>query len=794
MIKNYLVINLRSLWKNKGYSFLNIFGLAIGIACAALIFLWVEDEVNYDSVNVKKDNLYAVRVNNNFTTGVLTHWSTPALLGPSIKTDIPGIVNTCRKTEGGMNMLFTIGDKPLYASGCFADPAIFSMFTLSFIEGKANKAFDQLYSLVITEKTAKKFFGNETNVLGKTVKVDNSHDYVITGVIKDIPANSSLQFEWAAPFQKFFDENDYLKKWENLSVTTYVEVAPKANIAAINSQLQDYIQKHIPESISHLLLFGMKDWHLYDDFQNGKMTGGGAIEYVRLFSFIAWIILVIACINFMNLSTARSEKRSREVGVRKVLGAGKKSLVFQFLSEALIMSLIAAMFAVIIVSLVLPLFNTLVQKQLTLNLAHPLHIGSLLAITLICGFIAGSYPSLYLSSFNPVFVLKGIKLKAGSASIIRKGLVVLQFTISIVLIISTITIYQQIQHVKNRQLGFNKTNLLEVSMHGDMKKNFPYIKQDLINTGVVEDAAMSDHETIYNGNNTDAMTWAGKPPGDKVLISFRSVSPEFMKTTGLKVMEGRDFEPGDSIANPKGINIVITESLAKMMGKESAIGKTIWQDGQDMKATIVGVINDYVYGDMYGKPDPVVFVCLQPDYSATVMYVRIKQQAPAPETLSKLEAVMKKDNPAFPFEYRFVDDQFNALFGAEMLVSKLSRVFAALAIIISCLGLFGLAAYTAERRTKEIGIRKVLGASVTGITGLLSKDFLKLVILSALIAFPVAWWVMDKWLANYNYRISVNAWVFVAAGTMAVIIALVTISFQSVKAAMMNPVKSLRSE
>ena len=343
-------------------------------------------------------------------------------------------------------------------------------------------------------------------------------------------------------------------------------------------------------------------------------------------------------------------------------------------------------------------------------------------------------------------------------------------------------------------MGFNKTNLLEVSMHGDMKKNFPYIKQHLINTGVVENAAMSDHETVYGGNNTSTMTWDGKTPGEKMLISARSVSPEFVKTTDLKLIAGRDFEPGDSIANPKGINVLVTESLAKLVSKENAIGKMIWPEGTDFRATIVGIVNDYVYGDMYGKPDPVIFVCLQPDYTATVMYIRIKKQVAAEQALSKLEAVMKKDNPTYPFNYRFVDEQFNGMFSNEMLISKLSKVFAALAIVISCLGLFGLAAYTAERRTKEIGIRKVLGASVTGITGLLSKDFLKLVVLSALIAFPVSWWAMNKWLMNYNYRISISAWVFVIAGLTAVIIALVTISFQSVKAALMNPVKSLRSE
>jgi len=446
----------------------------------------------------------------------------------------------------------------------------------------------------------------------------------------------------------------------------------------------------------------------------------------------------------------------------------------------------------IIVSIVLPLFNTLVQKQLSLNLGNPLHIVSLLAITGICGLVAGSYPSLYLSSFNPVFVLKGLKIKTGSASFIRKGLVVLQFSISIVLIVGTIIIYQQIQHVKGRNLGFNKENLVEMNMQGDMAMHYPSIKNELFNTGVIENVALSDHATIYGGNNGDGFTWEGKPPGTKVLVSNRSVTPEFMNTSQVKVLEGRDFESTDTMYS-KGLNVIITTSLEKLMGKGSAVGKTIHYEGDPTMGTVVGVVNDYVYGNMYGKPDPVVFVCTPPQ-NTTVMYLRIKAQSNTEQALAKIEAVMKKNNPAYPFEYRFVDEQFDNMFQSEMLISKLSRLFATLAIIISCLGLFGLAAYTAERRKKEIGIRKVLGASVTGITGLLSKDFLKLIVLSALISFPVAWWAMHNWLQTYTYRVTISWWVFVFAGLLAVVIALITISFQSIKAAIANPVKSLRTE
>jgi putative ABC transport system permease protein len=785
---------IRNLWKNKSYSFLNIVGLAIGVTCAALIFLWVEDELNWDNFNEKKDWLYYVRENQKYDTYTATFSSTPGVMAPVMQAEIPGIANTCRTNEGQMTLLFTIGDKSVYASGKYAEPSLFSMFTLPFVQGNAKSAFAQLYSIVITEKTAKKFFGDDKNVLGKTVRIDNKHDYIVTGVLKDIPENSSMRFEWVAPFEIWFKQSEWLHHWGNNSLATYVELKPGVDPVSVNKLLYNFIQKREPQSIARPFLFSMNDWRLYDQFENGKQTGGGRIEYVRMFSIIAWIILFIACINFMNLATARSEKRAREVGVRKVLGAGKKKLIVQFIGEALFMAVLAAIVAIIITSLVLPSFNTLVQKNLSLALYNPVHISALLFITVACGLIAGSYPSLYLSSFNPVFVLKGLKLKSGSAAFIRKGLVVLQFTVSIVLIISTIIIFQQIQHVKSRQLGFDKNNLLEMDVQGDVSKNYSVIKQELLNTGDVENVALSDHTTIYGGNNTDGLTWEGKAANAKILISTRYVTPEFMKTSGIKVLEGRDFQPGDSVFS-KSINVLITKSLEKLMGKESAVGKIIHYEGDTSGtvAIVVGVVNDYVYGNMYGTPDPVLFVCTAPQ-NTTLMYVRTKAQVNIEQMLTKMETIMKKNNPAYPFQYRFVDDEFNDMFLSEMLISKLSRVFAALAIIISCLGLFGLAAYTAERRTKEIGIRKVLGASVSGIAGLLSKDFMKLVIVASIIAFPIAWWAMHNWLQRYSYRIEISWLIFIAAGGVALLIALITISFQAIRAATANPVKSLRAE
>jgi predicted permease len=783
--------------RNKTHSFLNIFGLAIGIACAGLIFLWVEDEMHWDSFNMKKDNLYFTKVNAVLNNGVFTHWSSPGPLGPSLQAEIPGIANVCRVSENNARQLFSIGDKTMYAFGRYAEPSLFSMFTMPFVEGNPKTAFSQLYSLVITESTAKKFFGNEKPVVGKTVRVDNKQNYVITGVMKDIPENSSLNFEWVAPFQIWWQQSPWAYEWGNNCLSTYVELKPGASLDAINKRMYNFVQKRAPTSNGHVFLFGMNYWHLYGDFENGKPTGSGQITYVRMFAVIAWIILVIACINFMNLATARSEKRAREVGVRKVMGSGRRKLIYQFIGEAVFMAFLSAIFAVVIMALLLPAFNLLVQKNLVLGWGNPVHIIALLLITLICGLVAGSYPALYLSSFNPVFVLKGIKMKAGSAAFIRKGLVVLQFTISIVLIIGTVIIFQQIQHIKDRSLGFNRDGLIEMELQGDMAKNFQAIHNDLLNTGYVDYVTLSDHSTIYGGNNTDGLGWQSKPPGSKVLVSWRSVGVDFFAASGLKIIDGRNFYITDTLnydLKSLHANAVITESFAKLLGTGSAIGKTIFDENDTLlHATVVGVVNDYVYGNMYGTPDPVIFFATAPRFEST-MYVKTKSGTNPEQSVAKIEAVMKKDNPLYPFTYQFVDQQFNDMFQTEMLMSKLSRVFAALAIIISCLGLFGLAAYTAERRIKEIGIRKVLGATVTGLAGLLSVEFLKLVLLSVLLAFPLSWYIMHLWLQGYSYRVDIHWWVFVAAGITAVLIAIGTVSFQAIRAAISNPVKSLRSE
>jgi len=478
-----------------------------------------------------------------------------------------------------------------------------------------------------------------------------------------------------------------------------------------------------------------------------------------------------------------------------VLGSGKKRLIVQFMGEAFIMSAIATIIAVLIISISLPAFNMLMQKNLILNPFNPYHIIFLFAILFVCGMIAGSYPSLYLSSFNPVGVLKGVKMKTGSAAFIRKGLVVTQFAVSVVFIISTIVVYMQIQHTKNRSLGFNKNNLIEISPQHDISKTFPLIKDDLLHTGLIENAALADHSTLQGGDTDDGFKWQGKSTSNQISIAHRNVSPEFISTLKMQIIDGRNFTNNTALENS---NVIINESMAKLMGEENAVGKIIQSqrgnaDGVFANMTVVGVVKDYVYGNIYGEAGPVIIFCKPPEFD-NFIYVRIKPQANVEQALVKIIEVMKQNNPTYPVEYKFVDDQFNQKFQSETLISQVSTVFAILAIIISCMGLFGLATYTAERRIKEIGIRKVLGASVSGIASLLSKDFLKLVIISCVVAFPVAWLMMNSWLQNYQYRITINWWIFLIAGVVAVLIALLTVSFQAIKAAIANPVKSLRTE
>lgn len=786
MFKNYFKIALRNFWNNRTFSFLNIAGLAIGITCASLIFLWIEDELTFNHVFENRNNLYEVMENQTYDGMVHTFDNTPSSLAKAIQEEVPGIKHTTR-FSWNTDMLFGYGEKNVYVQGKYADSTVFGMLGLKFIEGNAADAFSEVNAVVLSKTAAEKIFP-PGHALGNILKVNNEQNFKVTGVYEDLPENATYQFKWLAPYKLFESKNVWLRNWGNNSIQTLVELEPSVDVATVNNKLRNFIATKKTGSETVCFLFPMNDWNLHNKFTNGQQDGG-RIAYVRLFSLIAWVVLIIACINFMNLATARSERRAREIGVRKALGATKGSLIVQFLYDSLLMSFIAVILATLLIYLTIPLFNGLVGKKLSVSLFQPLHIVWLLSIAMVTGLVAGSYPAFYLSGFNPISVLKGTRVKDGSAAIfVRKGLVIAQFTTSIVLIISTLIIYQQINHVKQRELGYKKDNLIYLNLKGQLKDHFTTVKDKLKETGMVENAALSLNNVLYLSTSSSGFAWQGKDPQKEILITQESVSPEYLSTMHMKLTSGRDFA---SDANVDSSNVIINESMAKEMGENGKVGSFI-SDSDGKRYEIVGVVKDFLYNNMYESGQPLILFC-NPE-STYIMTIRIAQNVGLNRALSKIEEVVLGNNPGYPFEYKFIDDQFDQLFKTETLIGKLAGVFAVLAILISCLGLFGLVAYTAERRTKELSIRKVLGATTSGLVGLLVKDFVQLVAFSCIIAFPVAWFVMYRWLEDYQYRTKIHWWIFVGTGTLVLGLALITVSFQAIKAAMSDPIKTLKAE
>lgn len=793
MLKNYLKIAFRNLLKRKVFTSINIFGLAIGVACSALILLWIEDEINYDSVFPKQDQIYYVPTNQTFDGEIYTFYSTPGPLAKDLKDEIPEITHSATTWSG--DILLNEGDNGINRTGRYVDPDFLEIFSLQFLEGTAENALNKPDAIILTQKTANSLFGESTRALNRVLQINGKYNFTVTGIVKDLPQNVSFGFEWLLPFESFElgeDDMSWAKEYGNNFADTFVELAPNSNFSEVDAKVRAMIPSKTNDegndSKTYAFLHSIKDWHLRSNFKDGKIIGG-QITFIRLMFLIAFIILLIACINFMNLSTAQSEKRGKEVGVRKVLGSNKKRLISQFMVEAFIIAGLASLLSIFILILVLPTFNVLVEKQLELRIFTPLHFLSFLGITLFCGLLAGWYPSVYLSSFRPVQILKGVQRKKGGTAIVRKGLVVTQFAVSIIFIISTIIIYKQVQYTKERDLGYDKEHLINIPVNGDMIKNFIPIKQELISSGNVENVALINANLLSSGNNGSGLTWQGRADTEDLLIRFRYISPNFFETVGIQLLEGHGFD--ENMATDS-TNTIITQSFANLMGEGSALGKTIHRYGATYN--VIGVVKDYRYGNMYSNDNtkPVMFFN-NPEWALN-MYVKTKSGIAATETLRSVEGVLKKYNPKFPFEYRFENDLFNARFKNEELIGNLSQIFAVLAICIACLGLFGLAAFTAEQRRKEIGVRKVLGANVLGIVQLLSKDFIQLVLIALVIAFPLAFWIMSNWLRDFAYRINIGWAVFFIAGALAICIALLTVSFQAIKAAMANPVKSIRTE
>lgn len=781
MIKNYLKTTFRNLWKTRGYSFLNIFGLAVGIAAASLIFLWIADEVGYDAHFPNKENIYVTKSKQGGD-------AVSGLMGPAMKADIPGIKHAAR-LNWSQSYLFTVDDNSIYQYGHIVDPEFMDIFSLEFVEGDRATAMDSPDELVITQSAANRIFG-DVPAIGKSVRVNNGESHIVSGVVKDLPTNSTIQFDWLMPFETFEKENGWVRDWRNSVIMTYAQLEPSANLDDVNRMLSDLVKRQSGNeeaAVGHFL-YPMERWRLYNSFDEDGNEQEGHMKFVRLFGTIAWVVLLIACINFMNLATARSEKRAKEVGMRKVVGASRNSLIGQFLGESILMAVVSALLAIGLIHLSIGAFNGLVEKELVVDLFKPTHLIFLIGIVLVCGVLSGIYPAFYLSSFNPLSTLKGAKQKAGAAGFIRRGLVVLQYAASTTLIICTVIIYLQIQHVKGRDMGYELSQVVTVPLRGDAAKRIDVIREQLVATGHVENAGMSSGSPLFIGTRTGGMEWAGKDPNEDVTLCYQWADDGFILAMGMELVDGRNFRPGmlgDSSS------FIINEAFAKLISPDGkAAGETVhWDNGA---FTVIGVVKDFVYNNVYGSPDPVFFRPF--DWSSGLLNIRTKPGVDLSKTISQIEQVIKTNNPVYPFEYTFLDEQFNDIFKSERLIQELAGVFAVLSIIISCLGLFGLAAFTAERRTKEMGIRKVLGASIASLAGLLSREFVALVLVSCALAFPIAWWIMGDWLANYQYRTELHWWVFALAGAGALLIALLTVTSQAIKAALTNPTKSLRDE
>jgi putative ABC transport system permease protein len=789
MINNYLKIAFRNLFKNKLYSFINIGGLGLGMAVSFMLLLYVYNEFTFDKFYPNDDRIYSVLRNQPADGEIQTSGSISSPVAGAMLNDLPEIEQAAR-TNWHDDHLFKYGEKSINLPMLSADPSILDIFSYEFVRGNKNTAFKELSSIVLTEKGARTIFGND-DPMGKTVKIDNSRSVTVTGVIKDLPPNSSRKFQALGSWAMLEADLPWMKtgtNWGNFSLRTYVLVKKGANMQRLNAKLAGLIRKHNPEDKENkLILSQFSRGHLYGEFKNG-VSVGGQIAYVRLFLVLAIGILLIACINFMNLSTARSENRAREVGVRKVVGASRFSLVWQFMGESLLMSFISFVVALLVMHVSIDFFNGMTHKSLSIpyNLSYFWIAG--LGVTLITGIISGSYPALFLSSFRPVKVLKGIN-NAGKATLRpRQVLVTLQFVFATGLILSTILIYKQLNYIKNLPTGYNKDGLVELSLVGKIYDQFESFRNDAIASGAVTEASSTSNTITTDGGSSWGITWPGQLPGEEKLpISQMVTTYHFTKTFDVKVLEGRDFDigrPSDSTA------IMLNESAVKLMRLKEPVGTIVFWQGANR--TVVGVVKDFIWGRA-SEPIKPAIIGFMKGWAGTAS-LRLNKNMSVSAALAKLETVYKKYNAEYPFDYKFVDELYDEKFSSEQLLGKLTNSFTVLAIVISCLGLFGLASFSAEQRRKEIGIRKVLGASVRNLWFNLSKEFIVLVTIGFVAGAAFSMYFMGQWLQSYTYRTAVSVWVFAATIFISLTVTLITVSWQAIKAAVTNPVRNLRSE
>jgi putative ABC transport system permease protein len=788
MIKNYFVIAWRSLTKNRVFSSINLIGLTIGMAGALLIFAWVQNELSYDQFHTNKASLYklwnkSLKNNNN----PISCWDvTTAAAAPALQQQYPE-VKAFTRVYWPTDRLFNYGDKAITATGLDVDKPFLTMFSFPLLEGNPNNALDDINDVVLTQTLAKKIFGG-TDPINKLIKINTDKLYKVTGVMADLPNNTQFDFEYLVSIEGL----QYLKseqlRWNSNSYNTYIQLKPGVNVNKLNAKIKNIVLQHDTGTALQVFLYPVSKLHLYSNFENG-VEAGGRIQTVHLMEVIACLILIIACINFMNLSTARSEKRAKEVGVRKVIGATRMLLIKQFLIESILLAVIAGVASLIIVQLCLPSFNTLTGKNLFVAYSNPTLWLFLLGFTLLTGILAGSYPAFFLSAFKPINALKGgFKIQKSIVSP-RKALVVVQFTVAIVLMIATLIIYKQIKYAQERNIGYNKNGLVEHPINGTINKNYDALKNELLNSGAITSICKTSWSITVDGSQTAGLNWGNMDLSHaQVSFSKYGTSGNFVKTAGLKLLAGRDIDineyPADTTA------VVLNEAALKATGFKDPIGQTMLFEGH--KITVVGIIKDFILRSPYENIQPIIILGTKKLIFSLIF--RLNPAHSVTSNLAQAANIFKKYNPAYPFQYQFVDEEYNQKFQDEVRTGTLAALFAGLTIVISCLGLFGLAVYMAESRLKEIGIRKVLGASINSIVQLLTKEFVALVIIAIIIAAPIGWYMMGKWLESYTYRISLSWLMFAATGALAIFIAVLTVSSQALKAALVNPAKTIKNE
>jgi ABC-type antimicrobial peptide transport system permease subunit len=787
MLQNYIKVTFRNLLKNRIYSIINIAGLSIGITCSILILLWVFDELSFDKFHPKSDRLYQLLVHSDFDNTINTWRSVPLPTYEALKSAHANIKSSAVADWGGDHLL-VVEDKKLYLDGYFVSEEFLTMFEFPLLYGNPADVLNDATAIVITEETAQKFFGDD-DPINKIIRVDDTGDLKVTGVLKDIPKNSSFQFDYLLAWKYRRASNPWVKEnednWGNYSFQVFVELSDPAKVEEVNDILKPMLADHGQDDFkSELFLYPLLRWRLYFSFENG-IERGGMIDFVKMFSLIAVFILIIACINFMNLATARSESRAREVGIRKSIGSKRTDLMAQFISESLMISLIAYLIAILATVILLPYYNNLVEKDLELSFSTLEFWIFSVGMIFFTGFLAGSYPAFYLSSFLPVKVLKGKISEGKHASLPRKVLVILQFGFSILLIMGTIVIYNQIHLVKNRELGYNKNNLITVERNDELDKNYEVLKNELLQTGIVKGVTVSNSAITHISSN-NFVGWPGKPEEQKVIFTTIITEYDYAQTMGIKILHGRDFSrdfPSDSNA------IIINKAALDLMALEDPIGTELDLWGE--KRTLIGVLDNVLMGSPFYEVKPLF--AIMDDWGGYIT-IRIEETNDISTALDQIRKLFEKYNSTYPFEYSFADLDFDKKFKSINMTSSLSNIFATLALVITGLGLFGLAAFSAEQRTKEIGIRKVMGASVFSIVSLMTWDFSKLVIVAYIISAPLSWWLLRWYLERYPIHTQIHYWVFLVTGVFALAFALIIVTSQTLKAAHANPVNSLRNE